>query len=454
MKRLLVIFLSFALLLACAPTPEEAFVVNKGDGTFEELIRVTAAPERVEPAAENTAPEAEKTPKPEGFDAPIVKPAESTEVPAHWDGRIETQFFTIRIDADIRSNGHPCPVRKVCRHTFTVPELSKLASAMLPQVDAVWNSDMPSRQEYEAAIASLSGRSMEDKAKDTYLEMQSIADLPDEQFSPTAEIGGAGESMRQTYHCANGRYAAVSGFSDSILINASRHATIHGEEMLKIEGHYIDEGPVFLTVGMSQEQAEDVLYAFLSSVGLNGYSVCAAEKASYYDTIALEEIDRGWYFRLVNANEYAAVETQRNGIGGGLFRYDEQAQYSAPWPNETMLVFVGEQGVQHFAWTNPLEVTEIVNPDVQLLSFVEMQSRMQNFLRIGISYMTKQYAAEGKLSKVVLGQLLVPVKDEPGRAYLIPAWICEIEMYDIFSGGYSYSEFVCFNAVDGSPISQ
>ena len=68
MKRLLVILFALALLLACVPTPEEEFVVNKSDGTIEEIIHATAAPdgdviealsgETKAPAQETTAPEA------------------------------------------------------------------------------------------------------------------------------------------------------------------------------------------------------------------------------------------------------------------------------------------------------------------------------------------------------------------------------------------------------------
>ena len=45
MKRIIILCLSLALLLACVPTPEEEFVVNKGDGTLEEIIHATAAPD-------------------------------------------------------------------------------------------------------------------------------------------------------------------------------------------------------------------------------------------------------------------------------------------------------------------------------------------------------------------------------------------------------------------------
>lgn len=453
MKRFIPCLLAILFCCACVATPNQEIVVNKGDGAFENLITVTAAPEQITPPSNNSTNSKPEDPQINTvIDEPIIKPAQSTEIPDHWNGNIATKHFLIEIDAKIESNGHPCPIRKVQRHTFSARELSQYASIILPAVTAVWETDMPSKQEYEAAITSLSNRGMAEKAKDTYLEMQDIVNLKNENFAPTNEIICSSDGSRQTYFCSNGKYATVSGFQNSIVINTSRHATIHGEEMLKAEGHFIGEGPVYLSTTLSQEKAEEVLFAFLVEAGIEGYHICSAEKASYYDTIALMEIDQGWYFRLVNSNEYVPIETQRNGLGEGLFRFDAEAKYSAPWPDETMLVFVGENGIQYFMWTDPIEVNEITNPDVQLLSFTDIKQRISNFLRIGVSYMTMQYAATGKLSRMILGQQLVPVKDEPGSAYLIPAWICEIEMYDIFSGNYDYSEFCCFNAVDGSPI--
>ena len=38
MKRIFILCLSLALLIACVPTPEQEYVVNKGDSTVEDKI--------------------------------------------------------------------------------------------------------------------------------------------------------------------------------------------------------------------------------------------------------------------------------------------------------------------------------------------------------------------------------------------------------------------------------
>ena len=50
MKRIMILCLLFALLLACQPTPEEEFVKNKSDGTLEELIHEQTSPSATTPA--------------------------------------------------------------------------------------------------------------------------------------------------------------------------------------------------------------------------------------------------------------------------------------------------------------------------------------------------------------------------------------------------------------------
>ena len=49
MKRIIILCLSLALLLACVPTPEEEFVTNKSDGVLQD--KIAAAPVEVSFAA-------------------------------------------------------------------------------------------------------------------------------------------------------------------------------------------------------------------------------------------------------------------------------------------------------------------------------------------------------------------------------------------------------------------
>ena len=57
MKRIIILCLSLALLLACVPTPEQEFVVNKGDDTVEQKLSETPDPDSGSTAARQTFPD-------------------------------------------------------------------------------------------------------------------------------------------------------------------------------------------------------------------------------------------------------------------------------------------------------------------------------------------------------------------------------------------------------------
>ena len=436
MKRIIILCLSLALLLACVPTPEEEFVVNKGDGTFEELLLVTAAPQTNK--IQNEALEETPAPVSEAF-------------PESWEDLIETAAMNIPIHAEIRTNGHPCPIRKVRRHTISKDEAQTIAAAMLPAVSGVWNSTAYSREEYEEALAALSAQGQAGAAKEIFDEMSDTS-LPNEQMESIAEIRI--ESNDQTFRCENGQYATVSCWGDMLRIDAHRHAVAYSQELLEEDGFYPGCGPILLSPSISQEKAEEILYAFLERVGFEGYSVCEAEKAGCFGILNRTEYSQGWNFYLVHSDEYVPIDMQRHGLGS-IFRYESSGVYSAPWHPESMIAYVSENGVESFGWYDPTETVEIVNPDVQLMGFSELQKRIRNMLSAGLSWMADLKAPYGDhpiVKALVLTQTLVPVKDEPDAAYLMPTWVVVSDWYG--PGNIcDYTDFACFNAVDGSPIS-
>lgn len=446
MKRIIVVLLSFSLLLACVPTPEQEFVVNKGDGTFEELIAVTAAPQSVDVTEISPADKPVPTQNSES-------PAVSEVLPDTWEDLIETPNYRIRIQARIRTNGHPCPIRKVQRHTISADEIQTIASAMLPPINGVWNSTEFSKQEYEEALAALSAQGQVDAAKEVYAEMLDSS-LPDEQFTPVSGVDSASGTRSRTYRCDGDQYASVSYYGSSLTIDAHRHAVAYSAETLLQDGRYPGEGPVHLSPSISREQAESILYEFLERTGFQGYFVCEAEAACYYGILNRTEYSQGWSFWLVRADEYVPIDMQRHGLGSA-FRFERADQYSAPWHPESMTAYVSENSVESFGWYDPTETIEVFNPDVQLLPFDEMRIRIRNMLSAGLSWMADLKAPYGEMptvSALVLTQALVPVKDELDAAYLMPTWVVVSDWYGL-NGVYNYTDYCCFNAVDGSPIS-
>ncbi len=440
MKRIIIVFLLCALLLACQPTPEEEFVVNKGDGTFEERIQVTAAPQE----ATETVPDTTRQP-----DAPAIV---DEAIPESWVDGFETAGMQVPIEAQIRTNGHPCPICKVKRHAIQTDEMQRIASSMLPPVNAVWNSTSHSKQEYEQALASLSAQGLTQLAKDTFQEMNENS-FPDEDWKPASEVMIDSGVREVSFRCENGQIASVQCYGNSLCIDAHRHAIAYSADLLAIDGYYENQGPVHIEPKISREKAEETLYAFLEQNGFSGYLVCNADKASYFDNLGMTEYSQGWNFRLVNAGVYIPIDLEKGGLGS-IFRLENGDAYSSPWHPESMVAYVSEYGVESFGWYDPTETVEVINPDVQLLGFSEMQKRIKNMLCAGLSWMgdlKAPYADTPVIKELILTQTLVPVKNERDAAYLMPTWVVVSDWYGP-NGVCSYRDYCCFNAVDGSPI--
>ena len=88
MKRIIILCLLLALLLACVPTPEQEFVVNKGDGVLTQKIADSPAEEK-------------------RFDAP-----------SRVDDVIETDGLTV----EITQNGEPLedPPTSYCQRSIAI----------------------------------------------------------------------------------------------------------------------------------------------------------------------------------------------------------------------------------------------------------------------------------------------------------------------------------------------
>ena len=57
MKRIIMFCLMFSLLAACQPTPEQEFVINKGDNTVEQQLNATPGPDSSSIAARQSFPD-------------------------------------------------------------------------------------------------------------------------------------------------------------------------------------------------------------------------------------------------------------------------------------------------------------------------------------------------------------------------------------------------------------
>jgi hypothetical protein len=133
--------------------------------------------------------------------------------------------------------------------------------------------------------------------------------------------------------------------------------------------------------------------------------------------------------------------------------------YIERWIPEEISVFIDENGVQYFSWSNPLETVETMNESARLLPFEDIKQRIKQSVKNGFIWTDENTSAEAlelltlHIDKVQLTSVLLPIRDDLKSQYLAPAYIA---YYRTVEEGVFFSEVMIhvfgINAIDGSYI--
>lgn len=446
MKKTRIVLLCACLVLfACVPTPEEEAVVNKGDNLAEQRILATTVPH----VAEQTS-------------APTV-------FPTRWQDRVDLEkgFMRLVVDAEIVTSGQATfPVRRVKGVDFTAEQVRAVAEKMIPRVEAYRDGRVEyTMQDYERHLAALLEKGLEEPFEIMYNQMKaSNPPDADEVFIEADRLNIDSPNCCQVVAIdrARDRYAHIMSTPKWMLIHTRFDTYFHLKDTVERYGSYDGEEPVTVNAPITLEQATETAHRFLEELGLEGFAVAFSIEARYFDTILYEEVNQGWLLSLVRPYEYYPVDlTYQDGFEGGIFEFEESA-YRAAMDRENIKMYISEEGVEVFQWTDPMETIGIVNENVELMPIEEMQKRILKTLTFGLGWtQDKQYEkrpffAVPYLTKMVLTTTIQPVKDDPTGYWLMPVWACMIELRSIdFADGTVgdavVSREVCaFNALDGS----
>ena len=179
-----------------------------------------------------------------------------------------------------------------------------------------------------------------------------------------------------------------------------------------------------------------------------------------YERIGTDELGRGYLLRYMR--EQDGLLTIDCGDGAAVHP-DNPPDYTPPWPEEYIEIFVDQNGVQMFCWDSPAEVTEIVSNNVALLPFDQFHQRIKAQLKYKFIWMDEagyEMKTEVEVTRIVLGLAMISIKDNTEEALLVPAWYVLYDQFDDYgdedrnSQGYSmvYEDALVINAIDGSII--
>lgn len=445
MKRFLSAVLAIVLLgmcIACQPTPEEEFVTQK-DARFikEKLSAVPAPDEGSEEGAETytTAVEAYKA-----------------TLPTHWSDYIETEFIKMPIEAEIIvENTNGFPVYKIKRGTFDMELASSIANQLMPNVTGIREGWVPLPEEFAAAIRSLNQRGMTEYAEFMFEESQNAE--PGEYMEADCIALPSEGDPRYVIQYGDGKLGQV--FTKSTRTQACRmdigssfYSSVYLGEMVEFDGSYAGGEPTPVNPSITQEEARKVLDAFLQKNGLEIYHVDKITDMQYFDNLIREEVSQGWQFYLVPSYEYYALDAV-NGRDGSWLRLNLVDGYAATWNQESLYVYITENGVEYVQWNYPFAFLECVNPSVELMDFGEIQKKFLNLLSAGISWFEQPCVAKPTVTKVVLTVVPQQMKDDPDTAYLMPVWVCVIDWYCAGAASPHMEDLLALNAIDGSRVS-
>ena len=160
----------------------------------------------------------------------------------------------------------------------------------------------------------------------------------------------------------------------------------------------------------------------------------------------------------------------------GVAMYEQKwdFEYNMKWPAQYIQVLVDDNGIVQFWGFSPTKTTATVNESVAMQSFDEIFERFKkNIFYCSVWSDSGLEEVNISIDKIVFGMIRVPVKDNPDKYYMIPAWQFvgskeelhvaptddlpdevkeELELFG--NGDYSESgkTFLVLNALDGSII--
>lgn len=444
MKKLIGCFLMAIIVstfCACQATPEKSIVVNKNDDKFEETIKATPAPSTQQIGDMNKWEEDYLIPNLNCFiNAEIVVP--------------ETNVY---------------PVYKVKKHLFDAASVNKLVRYLTKEATGVRQTSLTKEELTAQLISAKRGMYVEDdngvrwepyegQAEEIAELEEQIKNADEETFEPITDDVNA-IPFNLTYAMPSGARLHVEAKDNSVYVTADKYGLIQGESWLGDGGAIPGEPPGTTIEGVkiSKEDAFDKLNTLLFDLGINHYGITEAQEARVVFTYTSEIISKGWWFTLTrNDGDIIPVDLYSTQYGGALdFRSDD---YTERWRQDMIGVYFDETGVRSFSWNDPVEVIETLNENVALLPFDEIKDRIKNTVKFAYSQSMQNGWLSGEhdmsIDKIVLTNVLIPIKDDLDHQMLAPVWLVYNTLYVEYNGELvdEVKSVFAVNAIDGSSV--
>lgn len=488
MKRIALMILMMLLLSACIPTPEQAFVVNKGDNIAEEKINETP-----------------------GTDANAQTGVGRQTFPDRWDEEpiAESAHLVVRAHADIRTKADGLyPVYRTREAEITAETVKNIAVKFLDRPTSSSESLMTKedygrqlqhfldeRARYEEWVKA--GKPVdwsnvdecewtpEEIERETNWYMERIKNAPDSLTSQAVnDYSGLSKNKAMAFTLASGEVASISYSNDYYIIGKGctgipNFYTVYEyrEDLEWKEGKYAK----WMESEVSCEDAQAVCLSEAERLGFAGFSIAGSYEATLFDSVGAEwtAVTGGWCFDLTRGfdgyPQFASrvYASQNLDYGSG-----DDYMVNKVIPRERLTMFVTKDGLRTIRYDGPKDVSGLVNANVELLPFDEIKGRIANALLSCFPYERAAASTEGRdensprleleIYEITLSTFTLRIKDSTDF-YEMPCWFVSYDCCDPVRGEADWEfrksqreyelndpnmghDVLVINAVDGSIV--
>ncbi len=439
MKRKLWAWLVLLALLcaACQPTPTEEIIKNRMDGTMKSAILAQAA-------------------EPYPYEAPNV-----------WKEDLAVREETVHIDAAIEvPEATMHPVYTIQTKPITVETCISLLEQALGQNLMIREQEISYEELLEELMKAERGRfageddetgeplwkPYEGQQEDIVRIQQQLIETPfEESYRPLREERLALPIVNRRIQTESGEKWYLHCNSGGITLSRNRKVYYQTEQQVLLGDVLPSETPHTLSrIGLSEAEAKERCEAYLNGIGRADLKVAELEKTRFVNDYTEEVLGEGYLVCAVTASE--GCLPIRYGKGCGLLSFSEEDnsedRYAAPWPQETVVLFITESGVSFMEWMWPKEIVLTANTNVRLLPFDEVQKGIRHFLEYGLRPGARESL---HVERVVLTAAIQRIPDQGNEAFLIPVWAVFARSDTEIEQGNNAGCFLV-NAIDGTYV--
>lgn len=418
MKRLIALLL-LCLFVACVPTPDGDFVVNKADGTLEEIIYATSAPNASNLMTFEPSASPANEPLPTDLPMQTIAWTDSFSVAAAMD-RLDV---TVDASVQVPESG----TAPVYRFTFAPPDQAT-ASALILLFFGDSRVFLADRTKTKSFCKAEMERLLSEKERETdernreewdrLLEQasQAYADAP-EDVSPVPWDGGFEGTFDLMAENGDGTYRYLSANERSILYT----------DAVETPNTVPGRNPKLAPETQEEHDACDLAVRVLEALHID------AELAALYPTDAMvrafgtRAVD-GYYLYFypkygglpatldASSHTFHGFDNAKEAAGGS-----DSDDYSASFEPETIEFLISNGAIVRFRYMRPSHILRTENEAAQLLPFSRIQELFRSYIG-KTTFVQKGEPLTLHVHTVRLTMQRCPIENNAAEFYLLPAW--------------------------------